>query len=94
MFHPYFKLLQRSGLEIKPLSIRWHITSYNRFINQMGRWKPVLLQRWFDVGAFITCALIVPFFTIYFTSLYQMFKSSSVEDYNNSLLIPVVSFFS
>nr|CAD7454868.1 unnamed protein product [Timema tahoe] len=55
---PYFYCLQNMGLKVEAFRLVWFTTTFNRFIQKWGTWRPRLLQCWFTVGSWFSLGLI------------------------------------
>ena len=49
--------MHNTGLEIHVFQIRWFTTSFNRFIQKCGSWRPKFLDTWFSLG--VRCGLVL-----------------------------------
>lgn len=72
-------LIQRTGLSVGPLNLRWYTTSLNRLILKMSFWQPKFQTNWFTFGSWITICLIIPSICLVFVSSVQLCKKIFTE---------------
>ncbi|GFQ92389.1 hypothetical protein TNCT_430371 [Trichonephila clavata] len=86
MFFPYIKFLHDTGISIRPLTISWESTHFNRQILTLGRFKPILLRRWFQTGAIIVSIFMIPVLILLLVPIYQYLY----VDNSNPVLVPII----
>ncbi|GFY74238.1 membrane-bound transcription factor site-2 protease [Trichonephila inaurata madagascariensis] len=86
MFFPYIKFLHDTGISIRPLTISWESTHFNRQFLTLGRFKPVLLRRWFQTGAIIVSIYMIPVLILLLVPIYQYLY----VDNSNPVLVPII----
>ncbi|GFT53887.1 membrane-bound transcription factor site-2 protease [Nephila pilipes] len=86
MLFPYIKFLHDAGISIRPLTICWETMSFNRQFLTLGRFKPNLMRRWFQTGAVIVSACMIPALFLLLVPIYQYLY----VDNSNPILVPII----
>lgn len=71
MHYPYEAFLKGTGLTVKPFRIQWYTTAFNRAAVKWASTYPKLFTCSFDIGVFVTLALLPILLFYHLTSLYQ-----------------------
>ncbi|XP_054270800.1 membrane-bound transcription factor site-2 protease-like isoform X2 [Macrosteles quadrilineatus] len=80
MHLPYLRLLNNTGLQVKPFRLHWYTTVFNRLIQKWGSTRPKLLLAWFSAGTWIAIVLM-PIAVILLTrSIYILLKDLVQEE--------------
>ena len=94
----YAKFLSKNGLSINLLQIKWYTVRCNRLFIRLSNIKPHFLKHWFNFGVLIGLlgqwfSILFLFYTLlaYFRSNNKTTSSSSSTNYNEQILVPVVS---
>lgn len=83
--YPYLLFMEKTGLSVGPLQLRWYTTSLNRLILKMSFWHPKFQTNWFTFGSWITICLIVPSICLVIVSSAQLCKKIFAEPINNEV---------
>lgn len=70
MHYPYDAFLKGTGLTVRPFRISWYTTAFNRTAVKWASGYPKLFTCSFDIGVFVTLALLPSIFIWHLVSLY------------------------
>lgn len=70
MHYPYDAFLKGTGLTVKPLRLQWYTTAFNRTAVKWASSYPKFFTCSFDVGAFVTLAILPVLLGWHLVSLY------------------------
>lgn len=90
--YPYIKFLEGTGFQIKFLTIRWQTKAFNRTLIRWGSYKLHFWNVWFNIGLYVSLALLPISVAILLYSILQHFLISN-EHSQSYVLEPIVPGF-
>lgn len=93
--YPYVQFLKNTGIEIGLFRLKWNTTFFNRLILRMGSSRTRMLYYWFELGLYISLALLPVAVALLVIANCQLFFSSSSTspEQNKPVLEPLIPGF-
>jgi hypothetical protein len=86
----YLNLLNRTGLSVLILQVRWYTCAFNRWFFRLAQWRTQFWRYWFSAGIYFGIIAMVGSVVVLVIVIYNSFRQKSMEQ---QVLTPVVRMY-